>query len=174
MSSARISLSQLNAADRDGFVQVCGPLFERSPWVAERTWPRRPFASLRALHRELVSSVANASSDERVGLIRAHPDLVGRLVAGAELSETSAHEQVAAGLDSLSAEEAALFRAYNRHYHDTFGFPFVICARENRKEAILRAFPERLCRQRDQEIATALAEVAKIAWLRLVDAVTEA
>ena len=56
---------------------------------------------------------------------------------------------------------------------EKFGFPFVICARENRKEAILAAFPVRLAHTREQEIAAALAEIAKIARLRLRDAVTE-
>jgi len=50
-----------------------------------------------------------------------------------------------------------------------FGFPFVICARKNKKEAILQAFPVRLTHDRDQEIATALGEIYQIAGLRLAD-----
>ena len=173
MSRAAVPLSRLNTADLEEFLRVCGPLFEHSPWVAERTWPRRPFASLEALHRELVSAVEHASVEEKVALIRAHPDLVGRLAAQPVLSALSAGEQAAAGLDSLSSEETAAFTAWNREYYARFGFPFVICARENRKEAILRAFPRRLGQSREEEIATALAEVAKIALLRLRDAVTE-
>ena len=46
-------------------------------------------------------------------------------------------------------------------------FPFVICARRNKKEAILRAFPERLAHTRDEEIATALDQIFQIAALRL-------
>ena len=168
-----MSLTELNAADRDGFVSVCGPLFEHSPWVAERAWSRRPFTSLSLLHRELVAAVEAAAMEEKISLISAHPDLVGRMAGEAQLGELSRQEQAAAGLDRLTTEEAALFRAYNDRYHDAFGFPFVICARENRKEAILRAFPERLGHSRELEIVTALGEVAKIAWLRLRDSVTE-
>ncbi len=174
MSGGPVALAKLNTETLEGFLSACGSLFERSPWVAARTWRRRPFASLEALHGELVSTMENASAEEKVSLIRSHPDLVGRIAEAAGLSEISAREQAAAGLDSLSAEEVTLFRAYNREYRDTFGFPFVICARENRKEAILRAFPERLGHTREQEIVAALAEIAKIAWLRLRDAVTEA
>ena len=49
----------------------------------------------------------------------------------------------------------------------------MICARQNRKEAILEAFPRRLANSRETELATALAEVFKIAQLRLADAVWE-
>jgi 2-oxo-4-hydroxy-4-carboxy-5-ureidoimidazoline decarboxylase len=174
MSSAPMALAELNGKSLEGFLAVCGPLFEHSPWVAARTWPRRPFASLAALHQELVATVEKAAEEEKIGLICAHPDLVGRLAAGAPLSAASAREQSAAGLDALSREEADQFREYNEEYHDRFGFPFVICARENRKEAILRAFPRRLAQTREREITTALSEIAKIAWLRLQDAVMEA
>lgn len=174
MSGVRASLPALNDGNREGFVSVCGPLFEGSPWVAERAWPKRPFRSLKALHRDLVSVLGGASTEEKLGLIRAHPDLVGRLSARPpDLAGHSAREQAAAGLDSLTEEEARRFRSYNEDYHGRFGFPFVICARENRKEAILRALPRRLAQTKEQEIETALAEIAKIAWLRLRDAVAE-
>ncbi|HUI69304.1 MAG TPA: urate oxidase [Spirochaetia bacterium] len=174
MSGAPVALADLNCARRDEFLAVCGPLFEHSPWIAERTWVLKPFASLAALHGQLVTTVESASDQEKIDVIRAHPDLVGKLAETGSLSAESAREQAAAGLDSVTAEEAALFAAYNKEYRDKFGFPFVICARENKKKAILQAFPQRLAQSRDQEIRTALGEIAKIAWLRLRDAVTEA
>ena len=168
-----VTLSDLNAASRETFVSVVGPAFERSPWIAERTWPRRPFESVTALHQALVSTVQEASADEQIGLILAHPDLVGRMARNPSIGAASAREQAAAGLDELSGEEAEAFRSFNRAYRERFGFPFVICARENRKERILRAFPERLAHSHDQERATALSEIARIAWLRLTDTVRE-
>ena len=95
--------------------------------------------------------------------------------AGGEgtVSRESTGEQAAAGLDSLSEQEVAVFNAFNREYREKFGFPFIICARENRKEAILEAFPGRLAHTRSQEITAALAEIAKIARLRLLDRVVE-
>lgn len=173
MSDGPVSLAELNKKSLEGFIAICGRLFERSPWVAARTWPRRPFASLSALHGELVATVQRSAAKEKIGLICAHPDLVGRLAAGVPLTEESAREQSSAGLDAVTQDEAQRFKKYNEQYHEKFGFPFVICARENRKEAILQAFPRRLAQTREQEIATALSEIAKIAWLRLNDAVTE-
>jgi 2-oxo-4-hydroxy-4-carboxy-5-ureidoimidazoline decarboxylase len=174
MNGARVTLAELNVGSRQEFLSACGGLFEGSPWVAERAWPARPFRSLEVLHRELVAAAQGASPDERLGLIGAHPDLVGRLSARHPApGGHSAREQAAAGLDSLTDEEVRMFRSCNEDYYRKFGFPFVICARENRKEAILQAFPRRLGQAKEREIETALAEIAKIAWLRLRDAVSE-
>lgn len=168
-----VALPQLNEAPLEGFLSVCGPVFEHSPWIAERTWPRRPFASVQALREALLATMHNASPEEKLGLIRAHPDLVDRLAREAGLGALSASEQAAAGLDELSPQEAQKLRSFNRSYRERFGFPFVICARENRKEGILRAFPERLRNSPAQEMEIALSEIGKIAWLRLLDAVAE-
>lgn len=168
-----VPLTDLNDAARERFVSIVGPVFERSPWIAERAWPRRPFPTVAALHQALGGVVQGASAEEQIGLIRAHPDLVGRMARDPDIGLPSAREQAAAGLDEMSPDEAHALLSFNRAYRDRFGFPFVICARENRKEAILRAFPERLAHSPEQERATALSEIARIAWLRLKDVVTE-
>ena len=151
--------------DRREFVRVVGPAIEHSPWVAKRAEPRRPFASLDSLHTAICEAVANATTDEQLALIRAHPDLVGNAVLTAE----SKGEQAAAGLTDVSAEEVAHFDRYNREYKARFGFPFVICARLNKKDAILAAFPIRLQNSAEIERVTALCEIYKIARLRLTD-----
>jgi OHCU decarboxylase len=168
-----VTLVELNALDEPDFVVLCGPLFEGSPWIAARTWKRHPFSSFDVLLSELVSTVERATETEKLDLICAHPDLVGRLARQGKLTRESTDEQAAAGLDALTDAEAALFDRYNARYWEKFGFPFVICARQNRKETILGAFPERLSHSRPQEITTALAEIAKIARLRLLDRVEE-
>lgn len=162
-------LAELNALDRAEFTRVVGPVFEHSPWVAARTESQRPFPSREALHAALVATVQKASDEEQLALIRAHPDLIG----DAHLTAASQAEQASAGLRDASPEEAKQFREYNRQYRVKFGFPFVICARLNKKEAIAAAFPVRLQNSRKQEIETALQEISKIAELRLQDLVRE-
>jgi allantoate deiminase len=169
----RPTLRQLNAMPREAFVAAVGHCFEHSPWIAERGAGGRPFASLSDLHEKLIGVVRGATPEEQLGLIRAHPDLVGRLAREGRLTRESSAEQSAAGLTALSTEEVDAFERHNAAYREKFGFPFVICARENRKEAILAAFPRRLKNSREQEIATALDEIYKIARLRLADAVWE-
>ena len=168
-----IALSELNGCSPARFVAVCGSLFEHSPWIAERTAALRPFASLDALHRSLCATVRAATHDEQLALIRAHPDLVGRAALSGALTRESTGEQAAAGLGNLSVDEIRRFQDYNAAYHARFGFPFVICARENKKDAILAAFPIRLASSPEEESRTALTEIEKIARLRLLDAVSE-
>jgi OHCU decarboxylase len=166
-----VRLDALNGADEATFVAALGFIFEHSPWVAVRVWPQRPFSDVPALHRAMCAAVNAAPLDERLALIRAHPDLVGRAALAGTLSAASAGEQAAAGLDRLDPEEAAMFARLNAVYTARFGFPFVICVRENKREAILRGLRERAENDRATEIATALGEIAKIARLRLADAV---
>jgi len=170
-SHGKISLLELNQYGRNAFVAVCGPLFEHSPWIAQHTWEARPFENLHALHDALCQTLHAATKEQQIALICAHPDLVGRLADQASLTSDSKAEQSSAGLTKLSPDEVAAFQRYNAAYRAQFGFPFVICARENKKAAILAAFPVRLENTRDQEIAAALEEITKIARLRLQDRV---
>jgi len=161
------NVKELNALGREEFTRALAPVFEHSPWVAARTAGKRPFADRADLHAALCETVMKASNDEKLALIRAHPDLVGRDVLTAE----SKSEQASAGLGELSREEIERFTEFNARYHERFGFPFVICARLNKKQAILDAFPIRLQNSREQEIEIALREIFKIADLRLKDLV---
>ena len=160
-------LAELNALEPAEFTRIIGPVFEHSPWVAARTAAQRPFRSRENLHAALVATVSKATEDEKLALIRAHPDLIG----DAHLTAASQAEQASAGLRDASPEEANQFREFNRKYRERFGFPFVICARLNKKDAIAAAFPLRLRNSREQEMETALQEISKIAELRLQDLV---
>ena len=166
------SIAALNTADRATFVAAVGFAFEDSPWIAEAAWERRPFASLADLHAAMAGVVERAPEERRVALIAAHPDLAGRVAREGRLTAASRGEQAAAGLDGLTPEELARFDTANAAYRARFGFPFVICAREHDKASILAALERRAGNGREIEIRTALAEIAKIARLRLEDALT--
>jgi 2-oxo-4-hydroxy-4-carboxy-5-ureidoimidazoline decarboxylase len=168
-----IRIDELNAMPPDDFVALLGGVFENSPWIARRTAARRPFATISELHAAMCDEVSAAAVEAKLSLVQAHPDLVGRLAREGRLNAESTREQAAAGLTALSEEEVESFERYNAAYREKFGFPFVICARENRKETILAAFPMRLNNSREQEVHTALAEIYKIARLRLRDLIQE-
>lgn len=163
------TLAALNAADRAAFTAALGHLFEHSPWVAEETWAKRPFASAEALHAALCATMRAAPADRQLALIRAHPDLAGRLAQQKKLTAASAREQASAGLDQLTDAELAEFTRNNDTYKARFGFPFIICARLNAKASILAAMAARLPNPPAAEFTTALTEIEKIAWLRLKD-----
>jgi 2-oxo-4-hydroxy-4-carboxy-5-ureidoimidazoline decarboxylase len=163
------SLSTLNSSDRAAFVAALGHLFEHSPWVAEETWSKRPFATAEALHAALCATMRQAARDRQLALIRSHPDLAGRLHQQRKLTAESTREQASAGLDQLTDAELAEFTRQNETYKARFGFPFIICARLNAKAAILTAMATRVGNAPETEFATALGEIEKIAWLRLQD-----
>lgn len=173
MPADRMPLEHVNEMSERAFVARFGGVFEHSPWVAERAFASRPWATLAGLHGAMCEAVRAATAEEHLALIRAHPDLVGRAALAGTLTRESTAEQRAAGLDpgALSPEEITRFADGNAAYRDRFGFPFVVCARENPKAAILAGLDARLGNNRETEIATALGEIEKIAWHRLADLV---
>jgi 2-oxo-4-hydroxy-4-carboxy-5-ureidoimidazoline decarboxylase len=164
-----MDMSTLNALAPEEFVRLIGPVFDHSPWIAAAAAGRRPFPTVEILWGAMCDVVRQALPVQQLALICAHPDLVGR----SALTAASQGEQAAAGLMGLSPAVAALFTRYNADYKDRFGFPFVICARLNKKDAILAAFPLRLQNTTSRERATALEEIFKIARLRLDDLITQ-
>ena len=162
-------LEALNRLDRAAFTAAVGHLFEHSPWIAEETWDRRPFADAGQLHRELCATLRRASRERQLALIRAHPDLAGRLAQQRQLTAESSREQASAGLNQLSAAELDDFQRLNDAYRSRFGFPFIICARLNAKDTIVAAMRSRLNHDAETEFEAALAEIEKIAQLRLGD-----
>jgi 2-oxo-4-hydroxy-4-carboxy-5-ureidoimidazoline decarboxylase len=164
-----LSLAHINSLDRASFAAALGPLFEHSPWVAEETWPRRPFRNAEHLHAELCATMRGARRERQMALVNAHPDLAGRLAQQQTLTAESTKEQASAGLSQLSEAELAEFQRLNAAYREKFGFPFIICARLNNRGMILEAIRRRIENSAEMEFPTALGEIEKIAQLRLND-----
>ncbi|HEX2729522.1 MAG TPA: 2-oxo-4-hydroxy-4-carboxy-5-ureidoimidazoline decarboxylase [Rubrobacteraceae bacterium] len=166
-----ITIDEVNRLDQDEFVSRFGALYERSPWVAEAAWHESPFADLSGLHEALVRAVHEAPQERQLSLIRAHPDLAGKAAVAGELTAESAGEQASAGLDRLSPGEYEAFTAMNAAYREKYGFPMIVCVREHDKASILKNARVRLGNSYEEEFETALAEIFKIAKLRLRDLV---
>ena len=115
----------------------------------------------------MADCVDNASTARQLELIRAHPDLAGKAQVAGELTEESTSEQASAGLDRCSADEYEQFQALNTAYREKFGFPFIMAVKESSRAEILSAFSARLENEPALEFETALAEIHKIARLRL-------
>jgi 2-oxo-4-hydroxy-4-carboxy-5-ureidoimidazoline decarboxylase len=165
------SIEAISRLDQDGFVALLGGVAERSPWVAEQAWRRRPFADAEALGAALRAEIGRAPLERQLALIRAHPDLAGKAALAGELSDESTREQAGAGLDRLTPGQLAAFHRLNDAYRERFGFPFVICVRGLDAAAILDAMERRLGHDGDTERTTALAEIGKIVQLRVDDIV---
>lgn len=159
-------VDSLNVLSREDFVARLGGIYEHSPWVAERAWARRPFADVAALHAAMQAAMLAASPDEQMALIRAHPELAGKLAA-ARLTDSSRAEQAAAGLDRVTPDQKARMQALNDQYRERFGFPFIVAVRGLDWAGIIARMEARLANDRAAEVSTALQEIGRIARLRL-------
>ncbi|OHV23678.1 2-oxo-4-hydroxy-4-carboxy-5-ureidoimidazoline decarboxylase [Rhizobium sp. RMa-01] len=162
---------------REDFVSRFGGVFEHSPFIAERAYDAGSVTeplTASGVHAALAAVFRAASREERLGVLRTHPDLAGRLAISGELTEDSRKEQSGAGLDRLSPAEHARFTELNSAYVEKYGFPFIIAVKGLGKEDILEAFETRIGNRRDEEFSTATAQVEKIALLRLTSMLPEA
>ena len=154
--------------NKDIFVDRFGGVYEHSAWIAEDSWPACQMAnSAEELATILAHTLECASKHDKLKLIKAHPDLAGKLAVAGELTAESTSEQASAGLDQCSDEEFAEFQALNAAYVEKFDFPFVMAVRGSHRTDILQAFRRRLKNAYDVEFATAIQEINKIARLRL-------
>ena len=158
-----MNLPDLNSLSQSEFAHRLGWIFEDSPWVAERAWTHRPFASIDALHAAMAAEVERATQDEQLALLRAHPDLGAR----ARTSAASVSEQSGAGLDQLAAEDYEELTRLNQTYRETFGFPFLFAVKGSTRHDILKALRRRVAATREEEFRTALDQVFRIARFRL-------
>ncbi len=150
------------------FIARFGGIYEHSPWVAEQVQELLDGSvDTEYLARLMADCVDNASREQRLELICAHPDLAGKAHISSDLTADSSAEQMSAGLDQCTPDEYARFQTLNTSYKNKFGFPFVMAVRDSSRMQILAAFETRLGNDADLEFETALTEIHAIARLRL-------
>jgi 2-oxo-4-hydroxy-4-carboxy-5-ureidoimidazoline decarboxylase len=162
-----VDMAPINAMDRAAFVQKFGGIFENSPWVAERAWEKRPFASLDDMHAAMVAVAKYAPASQQLTLLQSHPDLAGKEAQAGAMTASSVAEQASAGLNALSHAEMTQISDLNAAYRKKFGFPFIIAVRMHTKEGILFEFNRRLQNDTQTEFANDLQNVYVITRLRL-------
>jgi 2-oxo-4-hydroxy-4-carboxy-5-ureidoimidazoline decarboxylase len=166
------AIADLNGCSPADFVAALANIFEHSPWIAEQAAAARPFAGVRQLFEAMTAAVGRAPPEARLALIKAHPDLADKTQRAAGLTAESNAEQNSVGLDRLSDAEYEAFERINNAYRAKFGFPYIVCVRRHTKDSILRDFERRLPNDATAEVATSMAEIARIAALRLDQLVT--
>ena len=166
------SLSDLNVCSKADFVTALANVFEYSPWIAEQAASARPFAGVNALFAAMKAAVQGAGPDQRLALIKAHPDLADKTQRAAGLTAESSAEQNSVGLDRLSDAEYQAFERVNNAYRAKFGFPYIVCVRRYTKDSVLRDFELRLRNDASTEMQTSIGEIFRIAALRLDQLVT--
>ncbi len=168
----KVDFKRPSEMDKDAFITAFGSIFEHSPWIAERAYnldlcPAHDSAT--GLHHALTRMFRSASDDERLGVLKAHPDLAGKLASAGRLTTESSSEQSKAGLDQLTDDERETFTRLNAEYTTKHGFPFIIAVRDNSKSEIKAAFERRIKNDTKTEMEEACRQVERIAELRLMD-----
>src|ERR1700732_3510899 len=166
------ALSDLNVCSKAEFVGALANIFEYSPWIAEHAASSRPFAGVNQLFVAMKAAVDRAVPELRLALIKAHPDLANKTQRAAGLTAESNAEQNSLGLDRLSDAEFAAFERVNNAYRTKCGFPYIICVRRQTRDSILSDFERRLPNDVAAEITASVAEICRIAALRLDQLVT--
>jgi len=167
MSTFAISPATLS---REAFVAHYGGVYEHSAWIAERAFDAGITAEadtpdgLGALLRAQVEAAGDAA---QLALVRAHPDLAGKLATTGKLTSASASEQAGAGLDACTPREFERFQDLNKAYVERFGFPFILAVAGRRRREILENFERRIYNDPETEFGEALDQVHRIALLRL-------
>ncbi len=161
--------------EKQEFIDRFGGVFEHSPWVAERAFDTGIATPLKAeaVKHAMNAAFRAASAKERLEVLRAHPDLAGKLAVAGELTEDSRKEQAGAGLDRLTQNEHNRFTKLNTIYMNKFGFPFIIAVKGHDKASILEAFETRVDNSAETELQTASGEVERIAGFRIDDILNE-
>jgi 2-oxo-4-hydroxy-4-carboxy-5-ureidoimidazoline decarboxylase len=163
-----VELAELNALEEREFTDLLGAVFEHSPWVAQRTWRKRPFASLDDLHESMMATVRDAAGAEQLRLVRAHPELAGSAATQGSLSADSSSEQGRLGFTRLSPDEFATMAELNRAYRERHGFPCIVALRLHAtRESVMAEMRRRIANDSDAELENALKQISHITRGRL-------
>ena len=160
----------VRAMDRTQFIEHFGGVYEHSPWIAMQVFDMGlgPLLDTPAgLSSAMMEVVEQAGREPQLLLLRAHPDLAGRLAVSGGLSTASSAEQAGAGLDQCAPEEFREFTDLNTRYAEKFGFPFIVAVRGLDRGGILGWFRQRVEHDPDMEFNEALSQVHRIARLRI-------
>ena len=165
---AYVRLEEANALGEREFVERFGGVFEHSPWVAERAWKERPFRSVEALHAAMKEAVAQATMQERLALVRAHPELAGAEASAGALTVDSSSEQGRLGFLQLTREELQAMARLNQRYRERHGFPCIVALRLHATRArVVAEMERRLANDSSTEMRNALEQIGHITRGRL-------
>jgi 2-oxo-4-hydroxy-4-carboxy-5-ureidoimidazoline decarboxylase len=163
-----LSIHALNALDEQGMIQRLGPVVEMSPWLVQRAWAKRPFASKQAVFEALMACVRGAAVQDQLTLLRAHPELAGREAVAGTMTPESSTEQARLGLLNLQSRHKLMLDRLNSLYAQRFGFPFIVALRLHHSlGSVFEAFERRLTNSMDAELKEALAQVGEVIRGRL-------
>ncbi|XP_023324310.1 2-oxo-4-hydroxy-4-carboxy-5-ureidoimidazoline decarboxylase isoform X3 [Eurytemora carolleeae] len=162
-------METINNLSSTEFCRIFENIVEHSPMVGEELDRLRPFSSSNQFLQLVDIVIKSLPNCQKIEILEKHPDLAGKLADSNLLTPESTREQKAAGLDLMSPEQKQKIVELNNVYRSQFGFTFVVCARENKADSILRGLDGRVLNTAERELEIGINEVSKIARLRAQD-----
>ena len=158
-----IDIKKINNLDKSEFLSIFGNVFEKSNWISEKIFDKKPCKNLESLVSEIIAIYENSDNKTILEILNLHPELA----IEKKLTANSEAEQNKANLKECTPEEFNEFKKLNIEYKKKFNFPFIIAVKGKNKNEILNYFRERINNSLEEEFIEAKKQVKKIATLRL-------
>ena len=158
-----IDIKKINSLDKSEFLSIFGNVFEKSKWISEKVFDKKPFKNLDSFISEIIGIYENSDNKTILEILNLHPELA----VEKKLTENSEVEQSNANLKKCTPEEFDEFKKLNTEYKKKFNFPFIIAVKGKNKNEILNYFKVRINNSLDKEFLEAKEQVKKIATFRL-------
>ena len=158
-----VDLDQVNAMDRETFVEAFKGMYDGDVWPVERAWEQRPFADATELRKAFEDEVLGASADEQEALINAYVDIAD-LASNQDGNEQAHADTAALALGEFNDSELKELQAASAAYREKFNRPLVVCVTNlaDREQLIASAW-KRVESSQAREARFALGEVIDIA-----------
>ena len=158
-----IDIKKINSLDKSEFLSIFGNVFEKSKWISEKVFDKKPFKNLESFVSEIIGIYENSDNKIILEILNLHPELA----VEKKLTSDSEVEQSRANLKECTPQEFDEFKKLNIEYKKKFNFPFIIAVKGKNKNEILNYFRERINNSLDEEFLEAKKQVKKIATFRL-------
>ena len=158
-----IDIKKINNLDKSEFLSIFGNVFEKSKWISEKVFDKKPFKNLESFASEIIGIYENSDNETILEILNLHPELA----VEKKLTADSEVEQSKANLKQCTPEEFDEFKKLNIEYKKKFNFPFIIAVKGKNKNEILNYFRDRINNTLGEEFLEAKKQVKKIATFRL-------
>ena len=156
-------IKKINSLDKSEFLSIFGNVFEKSKWISEKVFDKKPFKNLESFVSEIIGIYENSDNKTILEILNLHPELA----VEKKLTADSEVEQSKAKLKQCTPEEFDEFKKLNVEYKNKFNFPFIIAVKGKNKKEILNYFRDRINNSLEEEFIEAKKQVKKIATFRL-------
>jgi len=141
-------------------------LFEGSTPLVERLRVEGPFDTNEEMLARARAILGELSEAEQIAVINAHPR-IGERPERVRAQSSLAYREQGYERDDTPSDVFRELARLNAEYERKFGFRFVVFVNRRSKAALVPVLEARLRRSREQELATALADIVAIAEDRL-------